>query len=46
MKERRKKGEKIGIKSNCVNEGLDFIQIKEKMSAFWNKLIGNWIGLN
>ena len=33
MKE-RKKGEKIGIKSNCVNEGLDFIQIKEKMIAF------------
>ena len=40
MKE-RKKGEKIGIKSNCVNEGLDFIQIKEKMIAFWGKLCGN-----
>lgn len=45
MKERRKKREKIGIKSNCVNEGLNYLQIKEKMIAFWSKLFGNWNGL-
>ena len=45
MKERRKKREKIGIKSNCVKEGLNYLQIKEKMIAFWSKLFGNWNGL-
>ena len=36
MKNERKKEkrEKIGIKSNCVNEGLNYLQIKEKMIAF------------
>ena len=33
MKNERKK-EKKGIKSNCVNEGLNYLQIKEKMIAF------------
>ena len=44
---RRRKGEKNGIMSNFVTnimcKELFFLQIKDTLTAFWNKLFGNFI---